>query len=146
VRPPTQGRRGFPPWSRLAALIFAGAALVSAVQGARVVVPELDAWRATYSELEPERRELDPLVSLGFEAETWERLRQALRPGDRYLVRADVPYQHEIRNYAGYALLPSVLVADPEQADAIVYWQVDPPASRPCMDVGQDVCVARREP
>jgi hypothetical protein len=118
---------------------------VSAVQGARVVVAELDAWRKTYSELEPERREQEPLLSLGFEAETWERLERALRPGDRYLVRAKVPYQHEIRNYAGYALLPSVLVADPQKADAIVYWQLEPPAGRPCAEVGRDVCVVRRE-
>jgi hypothetical protein len=146
VREPTHGRRGLPSWSRVAALIFAGVALVSAVAGIRVVVPELNEWRMTYSELEPERRELEPLLSLGFEVDTWRRLRQALRPGDRYLVLAEVPYEHEIRNYAGYALLPSVLVAKPQDADAVVYWQLDPPAGRPCVDIGPDVCVVRREP
>jgi hypothetical protein len=146
VRQPTQGRRRLPTWSRVAALLFAGAALVSAVGGARVVVPQLDEWRTTYSELEPERRELEALLSLGFEVETWDRLRQALRPGDRYLVLAEVPYEHEIRNYAGYALLPSVLVADPQKADAVVYWQLDVPAGLRCVEVGQDVCVVRRRP
>ena len=146
MREPRKGRRRLPTWSSVAALIFAGAALVSAVSGARVVVPQLDAWRETYSELEPERRELDALLSLGFEVKTWERLRESLREGDRYYVAAVVPYQHEIRNFAGYALLPAVRAPSFESADVVVYWQLDPPAGQRCVDVGQDVCVLRRKP
>jgi hypothetical protein len=144
VPEPTRGRRRLPSWSRLVALIFAAAALVSAIGSARVVVPQLDAWRETYSEYDPERRENEALLSLGFEVETWERLRRLVREGDRYYVAAIVPYQHEIRNYAGYALLPAVRAADIESANVVVYWQLDPPAGPPCEDVGQDVCVLRR--
>jgi hypothetical protein len=144
VQEPTEGRRRLPLWSRIAALIFAGAALVSAVGGARDVVPQLDEWRETYSAYEPERRELEALRSLGFEAKTWERLRRNLREGDRYYVAAIVPYQHEVRNYAGYALLPAVRATDIESANVVVYWQLDPPTGSSCVDVGQDVCVLRR--
>jgi hypothetical protein len=144
VHEPTEGRWRLPPWSRIAALIFAGAALASALGGARVVVPQLDEWRETYAEYEPERRENEALLSLGFEVETWERLRRQLRRGDRYYVAAIVPYQHEVRNYAGYALLPAVRATDIESANVVVYWQLDPPAGLPCADVGQDVCVLRR--
>ena len=107
-------------------------------------MPQLDAWRETYAAQEPERRELEALLSLGFEVDTWERLRRSLREGDRYYVAAAVPYQHEIRNYAGYALLPAVRATDVENANVVVYWQLDPPAGQPCVDVGQDVCVLRR--
>lgn len=109
-----------------------------------MVVPQLDEWRETYSEQTPERREQEALLSLGFEVETWERLQQAVRDGDRYYVAAIVPYQHEIRNYAGYALLPAVRAPDLESANVVVYWQLDPQAGLPCVDVGQDVCVHRR--
>jgi hypothetical protein len=144
VPEPTRGRRRLPPWSRLAALIFAAAALVSAIGSARVVVPQLDAWRKTYSEYEPERRELEVLHSLGFEPETWERLGREFREGDRYYVAATVPYEHEIRNYAGYALLPAVRATDIESANVVVYWQLEPPVGQRCEDVGQEVCVLRK--
>ena len=140
----TPGRRRQPPWSRIAALAFAGAALFSAVAGTREVIPELDEWRETYADYEPERRELEALLSLGFKVDTWERLRRRLREGDRYYVAATVPYEHEVRNYAGYALLPAVRAKDLESANVVVYWQLDPPTGRRCVDVGQDVCVLRR--
>jgi hypothetical protein len=131
-------------WSVVAAAVFAAAALLSADRSARIVLPELDAWRDDYRQLAPIERERAVLRSLGFKVPTWVRLRESLGEGDRYHVLAKVGYQHEIRNYASYALLPAIQVPRLEQADVVVYWQLEPPSGRKCVDVGQDVCVLRR--
>jgi hypothetical protein len=124
---------------------FAIAALGSAASSARVVVPQLDSLRERYGPLEPASREQAAVASLGFDVRMWERLSRSVREGDRYNVVADVPYQHEIRNYAGYALLPAIQVADPEDANVVVYWQEDPPAGADCTGIGDGVCVLRRQ-
>lgn len=130
-------------WSVVAALVFAAAALHSALTSARVVLPDLDVWRHEYRRLEPIERERAALRSLGFDPDTWVALRVSLSEVDRYHIVADVEYQHEIRNYAGYALLPAVLVPEPEDADVIVYW-AQRPADQDCVLIGHEVCVVHR--
>lgn len=123
---------------------FAIVALAFAYDAARVTVPALQVWKNEYDDHSPEIREEATVASLGFDPDTWDRLDEALGEGDRYHVLAEVGYQHEIRNYAGYRLLPAVQVPEPEDANLVVYWQLPPPAGEECADVGQDVCVLRR--
>ena len=131
-------------WSVVAAAVFAAAALYSALTSARVLLPDLDAWKDEYSRLEPIERERAALLSLGFDTDTWVALRASLRDRDRYHIAAEVEYQHEIRNYAGYALLPAVLVSEPEDADAVVYWAMRPQGDQDCVRIAREVCVVYR--
>lgn len=131
-------------WSVVAAAVFAAAALYSALASARVVLPGLDVWRHEYRRLEPIERERAALLSLGFDTDTWVALRASLRDRDRYHIAAEVEYQHEIRNYAGYALLPAVLVSEPEDADAVVYWAMRPQGDQDCVRIAREVCVVYR--
>jgi hypothetical protein len=131
-------------WSVVAAAVFAAAALYSALTSARVLLPDLDTWKDEYSRLEPIERERAALLSLGFDTDTWVALRASLRDRDRYHIAAEVEYQHEIRNYAGYALLPAVLVSEPEDADAVVYWAMRPQGDQDCVRIAREVCVVYR--
>jgi hypothetical protein len=136
--------RRFLSWSGLVTVAFVLAALGSAATSARIVVPHLGSLREQYAPFEETSREEAITTKLGFQVPTWRRLERSVRKGDRYHFVADVPYQHEIRNYAAYALLPAIQVADAEDANVVVYWQEDPPAGAACADVGQRVCVLRR--
>jgi hypothetical protein len=133
-----------PSWSVVAAAVFAVVALQSAVTGARVVLPDLDTWQGEYRRLEPIERERAALRSLGFDEDTWAALRVVVLEGDRYHIVSDAEYQHEVRNYAGYALLPAVQVAKPEDADIVVYWATAPPGGRDCALIAHEVCIIRR--
>jgi hypothetical protein len=121
------------------------AALVSALWGLRVVVPALDDWRAAYGPLSEDLRD-DPVGHfLGFDDAVWEALSRAVGQGDRYAVVASGDGRFEIGNYAAYRLLPAVRVSDPEHADVVVYYGVEPPPDTGCTTLGADVCVVRRE-
>ena len=117
---------------------------MSALWGARVVVPALDDWRGPYGPLTEDLRD-DPVGHfLGFDDAVWESLRRSVGRGDRYAVVAAGEAPFEVLNYAAYTLLPAVQVSDPRRADVVIYYGVaSPPAG--CRVVGPDVCLVRRE-
>jgi hypothetical protein len=110
-----------------------------------VVVLEHNELRERYGPLEPARREDEIVRSLGFDSDVWERLRSSVRAGDRFNIVAQGMDQHEVRNYAAYALLPAIQVTDRSAADVVVYYEIDPPAGVRCRPIGERVCVVRRE-
>jgi hypothetical protein len=119
------------------------AALVSAYEGLRVGVPRLDDARAYWATLAPEVSD-DPVARLyGFGEPVWIELRDSVGAGDRYAVVAEGEGQHEIRNYAAYSLLPGIQVSDPADANIVIYYDVQPPATG-CVLVGKNVCIVRR--
>ena len=145
MRPPGRDDRRRATLSRLLAVSASLAALVSAYRGLEVAVPRLDDGRAFWAALAPELRD-DPVADLyGFGEPVWVELRRSVGKGDRYAIVAEGDGQHEIRNYAAYSLLPAIQVADPEEADVVVYYAVPPPDAG-CEPVGKDVCVVRRTP
>jgi hypothetical protein len=116
---------------------------VIAFQGLRITVPRLDDARAYWEALAPELRD-DPVAELyGFGEPVWIELRRSVGEGDRYAVVAEGDGQHEIRNYAAYSLLPAIQVSDPADANVVVYYDVQPPATG-CAPVGKNVCIVRR--
>jgi hypothetical protein len=143
MRPPGRDDRRRATLSRLLAVSASLAALVSAYRGLEVGIPRLDDGRAFWATLAPELRD-DPVADLyGFGEPVWIELRSSVGKGDRYAIVAEGDGQHEIRNYAAYSLLPAIQVADPEEADVVVYYAVPPPDTG-CEPVGKDVCVVRR--
>jgi len=124
------------------ALSAALLALVSAYSGLKTSLPRLDDTRVFWDALAPALRD-DPVADLyGFGEPVWIELRNSVGPGDRYAVVAEGDGQHEIRNYAGYSLLPAIQVSDPADADVVIYYGVTAPGEG-CVSVGEDVCVSR---
>lgn len=131
--------------ARLAVAATVVLALVSALVGARVLLPRLDDTHAYWAALDPSLRD-DPVADLyGWGEDRWERLRQSVGRGDRYAVVAEGDGQHETRNYAAYTLLPAIQVRDPADADVVVYYEVEPPSGSDCETIGAGVCIVRRQ-
>ena len=120
------------------------AALVSAVWGAYRSLERMDRARDYYASLEPEEREQEIELSLGFDHALWRRIREAVSADDRFAVVSDAPEQHEVRNYAAYALLPAIQVSAPEDATVVIHWKSPVPAGSACRPLGSNVCLERR--
>jgi hypothetical protein len=109
-----------------------------------VGLPDLDGWRKPYGPLPGSLRD-DPVGHfLGYDVRVWEALRRSIRRGDRYAVVARGEGRFEVRNYAAYALLPAIQVAEIADADVVVYYETEPPGPG-CTPVGSEVCIVRRE-
>jgi len=130
--------------SRALVLAVAGITLAGALWSARESLERMDRARDYYAALEPEEREREIEVALGFDHELWERIRDAVREDDRFAVVSEAPEQHEVRNYGAYELLPAILVAAVEDATVVIHWKSPPPPGTSCEPLGSDVCVERR--
>jgi hypothetical protein len=130
--------------SRAVVLTASIAALVSAFWGLEVGAPRLDDAREHWSARDPSRRDDADARQHVFTEAVWARLARAVEENDRYAVVADAVEQHEIRNYAGYRLLPAIQVQDPEDANVVVYYKGTPELPD-CEPLTRDVCVVRRE-
>lgn len=131
--------------SELLVIAAAGAALLSAVWGARLAFDRMDTARDYYAELDDTQREREIELALGFDSELWRRLRLSIRADDRFAVVSDAFEQHEVRNYASYVLLPAVQVADVGEADVVLYWADNPPPDVRCARLADNVCLERRD-
>lgn len=123
----------------------AAAALAGAVWGASGSLDRMDEARDNYAPLSSEERENEVELALGFGSPLWDKIRSSVRADDRYHVVSDAPEQHEVRNYAGYTLLPAIQVTDAEDATVVLYWANEPPAGSPCVELSPNVCVERRD-
>jgi hypothetical protein len=143
MRPPAPDERRRALSGRALAMAASVAALASAFMGAKAGVPRLDDARDYWNAVDSSVRD-DPVAHLyGFGEPLWVELQGAVGAGDRYAVIAEGDGQHEIRNYAGYRLLPAIQVSDPIDADVVVFYGVEPPATG-CVSLGEDVCIVRR--
>jgi hypothetical protein len=137
-------RRSRPRPGAIVVVAASAAALLSAFGGAWIGVQELDDWQKSYVGV-PESLRDDPVgLFLGFDVESWKALERELDKGDRYVVVARGPTRFEVRNYAAYALLPAIQVLPHQDADVVVYYRIESPAE-PCVRIGKEVCVVRRE-
>jgi hypothetical protein len=125
--------------------VASAAAIASALGVSRAVLTHLDEWRERYGAMQPSAREGEVARSIALDVGTWERLRRSVREGDRYVVVADAPEQHEVRNYAAYALLPAIQVAEVATANVVIYYSFDPPPRPPCVRIGKRICLVRLE-
>ena len=117
-------------------------ALAASVWSTWIGVPRLADARGYWSNVDAGLRD-DPVADIyGLGEPLFEALEQSIRPEDRFLIVADAPEQHEVRNYAAYRLLPAVQVSDAGRADVVVYYKVEPPETG-CAPLAKDVCLVR---
>jgi hypothetical protein len=133
-----------PGSSRALVVVAAAAALVSALWGTRDSLQRMDAARDYYTSLSAAEREDEIELALGFDHALWERIQNAVDDDDRFAVVSEAPEQHEVRNYAAYALLPAIQVSDAQDANVVLYYASDPPAGAECDRLAADVCLERR--
>jgi hypothetical protein len=131
--------------ARALVLVASGAALLSAFFGAYEGLQRMDRARDEYGPLDQAGRESQIEVALGFDSATWERVRSLVHADDRFAVVSDAPEQHEVRNYAGYSLLPAIQVPAAE-ATVVIHYAREPPAEPRCLRLDEKVCVQRRRP
>jgi hypothetical protein len=121
---------------RAARLLAAAAFLVLCLASVvRTVVPTAIHWHAErirFEHAQPLQARLYPaLISLPtVDPFVFERMRTALRPGDRYAIqmglRPDQAAGSWIQLYARYYLLPHVMVARAEDADVVLSFHASP--------------------
>lgn len=104
----------------------------------------MDRARDYYVSLEPEEREQEIELALRFDHALWREIREAVDADDRFAVVSEAPEQHEVRNYANYALLPAIQASTVEEASLVIYYASTPPSGSSCEPLGSNVCVERR--
>jgi len=142
--PRDNGWQHLPSSRELLVVVVIATALLSAVAGARVLIPELEDWRAGFGD--EALRDNAAARALGFDPAAWEFLDGEVRSSDRYAIVTANPSPFEVRNFAAYWLLPAVRVVDPRRADVVVYVDDVAPRDAYCFEGRQHVCVVRREP
>ena len=130
--------------ARAGVAVVAAAILLTAVWNAYVAIERMGDAREEYGPLSAAERENQIEQALGFDSAVWDGIRRSVNPDDRFFVVSDAFEQHEVRNYAAYALLPAIQVSDPEEATVVVYWANAPPAGTACERLAANVCVERR--
>ena len=121
---------------RAARLLAAAGFLVLCLAAvATTVFPTAIHWHAERIRFERARplqaRLYSALISLPtVDPFVFEGMRAAMRPGDRYAfqmgLRPDQPAGAWIELYAGYYLLPHVMVARPQEADVVLSFHASP--------------------
>jgi hypothetical protein len=128
------------------ALLVAAAAtvvLASATWSAAESLQRMEAGRDLYAPLTPREREEKVVRALGFDVGVWRQIGSSIGPDDRYTVVSDAFEQHEVRNYAAYALLPAVQVPL-EDATVVLYWGSSAPSRARCERLAANACLERR--
>jgi hypothetical protein len=137
-------RRVGPRRARVGLAVVAAAVLLSSIWNASLVLERMNAAREHHAAFTSAEREEAIERALGFDVAVWGEIRQAVGANDRFLVVSDAFEQHEVRNYAGYLLLPAIQVSDPEDATVVLYWATAPPRDSACVRLADDVCLERR--
>jgi hypothetical protein len=125
-------------------LVVAAAVLATAGWNAWVALDRMEDARSYYSSLTPAERENEIELALGFEFDVWDELRRSVRDDDRFTVVSDAFEQHEVRNYAAYALLPAIQVSTVDEATVVLHWKSPPPPGSECRRLAAYLCLQRR--